>query len=220
MNDDHDDAERGSTNTAAHDWRHLIEVAKLRAVGARRVAVVADEAARDAAVRAFNLHTLDAARLEGAFSPIGSDGWRFDGTLHATGAQRCVVTLEPAPFDIEDAVARKWSASAAPADPLAEVAYDSRARETRVGVEEPDEARIELEQADLDEEEVESLVDPIDLGAVALEALSLALPPYPRAPDAVLETARAAPPGVKPLDDDDVKPFAGLKALIERESDN
>ena len=55
-----------------------------------------------------------------------------------------------------------------------------------------------------------------DPGAVALEALALALPPYPRAPGASLGEAVFAEQGVALLRDDDLRPFSGLASLAER----
>jgi hypothetical protein len=48
------------------------------------------------------------------------------------------------------------------------------------------------------------------------EALALALPDYPRAPDAELEAGQFAAPGVAPMTDDEAKPLAGLAALRDR----
>ena len=56
----------------------------------------------------------------------------------------------------------------------------------------------------------------IDPGAVMFEALALALPDYPRAPNAeVTQTVHAAP-GVTPLRDEDLRPFAGLASLARK----
>ena len=51
---------------------------------------------------------------------------------------------------------------------------------------------------------------------MALEALALALDPYPRAEGAALGDARFAPPGTQPLDEEALKPFAGLAELREK----
>jgi len=45
------------------------------------------------------------------------------------------------------------------------------------------------------------------------EALALALPDYPRAEGAALDKSTFAAPGTAPLQDADLKPFAGLAAL-------
>jgi uncharacterized metal-binding protein YceD (DUF177 family) len=56
----------------------------------------------------------------------------------------------------------------------------------------------------------------IDLPAIAAEALALALPLYPRAPGAELGPTQHAHEGVTPLQDADLKPFAGLSALAAK----
>jgi uncharacterized metal-binding protein YceD (DUF177 family) len=71
-----------------------------------------------------------------------------------------------------------------------------------------------------DDDEAEPLGDAIDLGLVAIEALALALPAYPRAEGAELgELARSAPPGVAPIAEGDLRPFAALAALRDRKPD-
>ena len=59
-----------------------------------------------------------------------------------------------------------------------------------------------------EDDEIEPLTDRIDLGLVAVEALALALPPYPRTPGATLAGEADAAP-----EDDAPKPFAALAAL-------
>jgi hypothetical protein len=46
-----------------------------------------------------------------------------------------------------------------------------------------------------------------------IEALSLLIPAYPRKEGAELGEAVYSQPGVAPMREDDVKPFAGLAAL-------
>jgi hypothetical protein len=49
-----------------------------------------------------------------------------------------------------------------------------------------------------------------------IEALSLALPPFPRAADAEPVDITVTEPGAAPLDADAVKPFAGLAGLRDK----
>lgn len=183
-------------------WPQILPQDALRRDGAavlRRFA--AGEAERTAIARGLDLPSLDRLEFDARLAPHGDDGWRLDGEVRAAGAQRCGVTLEPAPFEMVEPVLRLWSPSApAPSDDdLWEVdATDLLAAADR-----------------LDElEELEKLPDPIDLGAVALEAFCLALDPYPRAPSAQFDGASAAPPGVEPLSDEAVRPFAALASLV------
>ena len=55
---------------------------------------------------------------------------------------------------------------------------------------------------------------------VMVEALSLNLPLYPRAPDAELEQTVFSKDGVKPMTDEDARPFAGLAALRSQLDDD
>jgi hypothetical protein len=55
--------------------------------------------------------------------------------------------------------------------------------------------------------------------AVLAEALALALPDYPRAPGAELGQAVFAEPGIEPLRDEALRPFAGLAAFKDRLKD-
>jgi len=48
------------------------------------------------------------------------------------------------------------------------------------------------------------------------EALVLALPAFPRAPDAAPGDASVTEPGTAPMTDDAARPFAGLEALRDK----
>lgn len=78
---------------------------------------------------------------------------------------------------------------------------------------------VPAEQLDEEDDEMEPLTPQLDLALIATEATSLELPDYPRAPDAALAQKDFAAPGVEPLTDEDVKPFAGLKALRDKLSE-
>ncbi len=56
----------------------------------------------------------------------------------------------------------------------------------------------------------------IDPGVLAIESLALVLDPYPRAPGVPPADWQAAPPGVPPLGEGDLKPFAKLAVLKEK----
>lgn len=148
-----------------------------------------------ALAESLGLLGLRKLRLSGALRAEGREDWRFDGTLGATVTQPCVVTLEPVVTRIDEPVVRRYLADWPP----------------------PEEA--EGDEVEMPEDEtIDPLGDVIDLGAVMEEALALALPPYPRAEGAELEAGegRAAPPGETPLEDADLKPFAGLAELKKK----
>ena len=109
--------------------------------------------------------------------------------LGATVVQDCVVTLDPVTTRIDEPISRSYVA---------------------------DIPEIEASEVEMPEDDtVEALPETLDLAQVMIEALSLALPPYPRIEGADLSVAVFSEPGVTPMSDDDAKPFAGLGALRE-----
>ena len=153
-----------------------------------------DAAARAAIAHDLKIDAVRKLRFEGRVMPQGQSDWALEGRLGATVVQPCVVTLAPVTTRIEEPVSRVFLAD----PPL-----------------EPEGGETEMPEDD----RTEALGEEIDLWNVMVEALALALPVYPRADGAALEEAAFSEPGVAPLTDDDVKPFAGLKALRDRMSD-
>jgi len=128
-------------------------------------------------------------RFAGTLSPQGRKDWTLNAELGATVVQSCVVTLDPVTTRIDEPLIRHYMAE------LPEI----------------EAAEIEMPVDDT----VEDLPETLDLAQVMIEALALALPLYPRKPDADLTDAQFTEPGQTPMTDDDAKPFAGLGALRE-----
>lgn len=164
-----------------------IQIAHLRRLGGAELVLTPDDPARQALAERLRLAGLDQLRLQGRLSPADRDGWDFIGRLTARVVQPCVATLAPVTTRIDEPVERRWRSDLAAA---------------------PEGSETEMPEDDT----LEPLGPTLDLGAVLGEALALALPLYPRA-DGADVTAMAAPPGVEPLRDADLHPFAGLKAL-------
>ncbi|MFW5641972.1 MAG: YceD family protein [Roseicyclus sp.] len=150
--------------------------------------------ARAAAAEALGLEALRKLRLSGALIPEGRADWRLEARLGATVVQPCVVTLAPVTTRIDIDLARRY----------------------RADFEEPAADEAEMPEDDT----AEALPDRLDLSAVMLEALALALPDYPRAEGADLAERHFAPPGVAPMTDEDARPLAGLAALRDRMKDD
>ncbi|WP_096786037.1 DUF177 domain-containing protein [Rhodobacter sp. CZR27] len=127
--------------------------------------------------------------FRGEIRPLGKRDFELEGRLAATVVQPCSITLTPVTTRIEETVTRRYLA---------------------------DYAMPEGEEVEVPEDDSEPLPEVIDAGAVAVEALALALPLYPRAAGAELTEAAFGPPGAAPLGDADVKPFAGLADLRRR----
>lgn len=171
----------------------VIRAARLPDGTATPFRIVPDAAETASIAEALDLVALRKVRLEGVFEPLGRGDWRLSARLGATAVQRCVVTLEPVTTRIDQDIARTYLAD---------------------GIAEP-EGESEMPEDDT----VEALPDEIDLLAVLTEGLALALPDYPRAEGVELDETTFTAPGVAPLTDDDVKPFAALKVLKGGSSD-
>lgn len=139
------------------------------------------------------LGILDLAkvRLIGKLIPERKTDWRLDAELGATVTQACVVTLDPVRTRIDTRISRLFTTHWSEPDP-------------------------ETETEIPEDVNVDPLPPVIDLAQVALEEISLAMPDFPRSKDAALADSSAAPEGVTPLTDEDLKPFAALKALKEK----
>ena len=140
----------------------------------------------------LGIRALSELRFKGVISPVSADAWRIEARLTGRVQQSCVVTLEPVTQVIDERITRSYV-------PVAELA-------------EPAEIELDLDADD----EPDGFTDTIDPGRLAIEALALALDPYPRAAGAELERTQFAAPGAEPLTDEQLKPFAGLAALREK----
>lgn len=169
---------------------HPVRVASLDR--GRETAFTLSPGAEDRALVAdfMGLDELRELGFEGALSACGSDGWEANGTLSALVVQSCVVTLRPVSQYIEETVTRRYIP----------------------GLESPEEVDVIVSDSDEDDA-ADPLGEEIDLAALMLESLALAIDPYPRAEGAELETRVFAEPGVKPMTDEDARPFAKLAEL-------
>lgn len=144
-----------------------------------------DGAARAAIAAELGLQGLPRLSFSGHVRSCGQEDWQLEGLLRASITQSCVVTLKPVRSTIEQPVQRIFTPHLRqPDSPDAEMLDDS----------------------------LEPLGAFIDISAVMIEELMLALPEYPRA-----EGAGFAPDQPPPEDDapqDSRKPFAGLDRLL------
>ncbi|MEM0946697.1 MAG: DUF177 domain-containing protein [Pseudomonadota bacterium] len=153
-----------------------------------------DANARADIAKLLGITAVRKLRFDGRIEASGTADWRLVGHLGATVVQRCVVTLDPVTTRIEEPVARLY---------LAEPQSFSEGSETEMPVDDGE----------------EPLRDEIDLSSVVTEALSLALPPYPRTAQAKFADVRVTEPGKTPMTDEDARPFAALKSLRDQMKD-
>ncbi|MDB6176506.1 DUF177 domain-containing protein [Paracoccus sp. Z330] len=159
-----------------------LRVAHLNPRSATPFALTPDQATREAIAAELDLKELPKLTFQGEIRAEGGDAWALDGRLRAKVVQPCVITLKPVSTTIDDPVERIFSPHLRP----------------------PEEEEIEMP-----DEKLEPLGQFIDLSAVMIEALALALPEYPRAKDAMLgDTA------IEDATPDTRRPFAGLDKLL------
>lgn len=167
-------------------YSHRLRADRLPVRRVTAVDLIPDAEARARIAAALDLTALAGARLTGTLAPAPADAWAFDGRIQAEVVQPCGVTLAPVTTRIDEAVRRVWS-------PHAGTAPASGAEEVEMG-----------------DDETDPLGAEIDLGAVLVEALALAVPPFPRAPGASLDAPEADAGETR-------RPFAGLADLLRRE---
>ena len=172
-------------------YSHPLRVADLAARKPTRFSLTPNEAERAAIAKALGILAIEALCFKGTLTPRGRNDWVLAADLSARVVQACVVTTEPVTSAIAEAVERHYLA-------------------------EPPE--IDGDEVEMPEDDrIEALPATIDLGAVLSEALSLALPPYPRLAGVEFGAAQYAGPGVAPLTDHAARPFAGLEALLKKD---
>jgi len=147
-----------------------------------------DAGARAALAETLGISQVRKLRFSGELIPEGRGDWLLRADLGATVVQPCVVTLAPVTTRIDQTVTRR---------------YLARWQEPEVGSE------TEMPEDDT----VEPLPELLDLAGVMAEALALALPDYPRVAGANLGEAVYTEPGVEPLTEEKIHPFAGLAGL-------
>ncbi|SEM80481.1 Uncharacterized metal-binding protein YceD, DUF177 family [Gemmobacter aquatilis] len=167
-----------------------LRVAALASRKPTRFDLKPDTKARALIAALLGISAVREMRFKGELRPVGRRDWLLEANLAAVVEQPCSVTLVPVVTRIAEPVRRSY---------LAEMP-------------EPEGEEIEIPEDDTQE----PLPEVIDPGAVAIEALALALPLYPRAEGAALEAAVFAPPGVTPLRDEELRPFAGLAGLAQK----
>jgi uncharacterized metal-binding protein YceD (DUF177 family) len=138
----------------------------------------------------FEIISVKTFKFRGEITPKDKYDFVLIGHLVATVEQACIISLEPVFTKITEEVTLTYLCSM----PI------------------PDADDVEIPEDDT----LEPLPENIDPTNVGIEALSLALPPFPRLQNATLTQAVFTAPGVKPFDSADVNPFAGLAGLVER----
>jgi len=170
----------------------VLRLADLSQRKPHRFSIRPDRPKQEAIAAQLGLSGLRKLSFNGTFCADRGRDWRLEGQLGATVTQPCVVTLEPVTTRLDVDVTRRF---------LDEMPEDSASAE-----------EIEMPE----DETIEPLRERIDLEAVMIEALALALPDYPRKDEPAPVEAEFTPPGASPIKDEQQKPFAGLADLKKK----
>ncbi len=174
----------------SYEFSRPFEIAELTAAELP-FEVAAQPAERQALARRLDLLALERLEAEGRVSAGAGGVVRVRGVLRAQVVQRCVVTLEPVPAELEVPFERTFLRGGG------------------------SERLLELDVEQLDLEPL--LGDVLDLGEVVTEELALALDPYPRAAGADEALAEL---GVRREGEEqasETSPFAVLRERFGRE---
>lgn len=182
------------TNPAKNDSGFVISMADIPKGSTRRFDLTFDDQHLQAALETLGLLEIRKARITGTLAPEGRKNWRLQAEVGASLSQACVLTLMPVKARIDTSVNRLFLTD----------------------WEEPEgDSVMEMTM----DEDSDPLGEEIDLEQIAIEAIAMALPPYPHAEGATLEKQVFSEPGVTPMTDEDAKPFAGLAALRNKIGD-
>ena len=153
------------------------------------VALRPDEAERGRVAIACDVEAFDLLEADLTLKRWRGDGVELSGEIRATVRQACVVTLEPVTSEIREAVAMTFL---------------------------PEGSKLALD----DDESKELIIDPdgpdipdsfsgdtLDLWPITVECLILAIDPFPRAPDAEIDSRHAG----EDAGEGSQSPFAVLK---------
>lgn len=169
------------TDISGHPLR--LRVAHLDPHRPNSFALRPDADTRAAIAQELDLIGLPRLGFMGQIRATSGEAWELQGTLTARVTQACVVTLKPVKTTLETQARRLYT---------------------------PHLSTPEGDEVEMPDDELEPLGQFIDVSAVMVEELALALPEYPRAEGADLgNPAKDEEPGA-----DTRRPFAGLDQLL------
>lgn len=145
----------------------------------------------DSVATILSANAVHKMHLQGTLKPKDTQDWMLEAKIGATVIQDCVVTLDPVKTRIDSTITRLYSANHS---------FHDAASVSEMN---PDEW-------------IDPLCDEINLMDIAIETLALKLPDYPKKPNAVLDQSVFAAPGIPPMTNEDVKPFASLSELRDK----
>ncbi len=170
------------------EFSRPVSIVKLGAGGAHH-RIAPTDAERAALAKRFGFVSLDHLEALIHITRAGA-GVRVVGTIDARLAQHCVVSLLPVPETVSASFASRFLP----------------------GIDEDEADRLALEEPS--EEIIEPLMgDFVDIGELVAQELSVAVEPYPRAPDVTIAPHLVADDDADDGDERRPNPFDALAAL-------
>ena len=189
----------------SHEWSHLVDIENLEA-GPKTFRFDASEEQRANLARRTGLISLESAAASVTLQRVGGGVIHAIGTVEAEVTQSCVVTLAPVPAHIEEEF-EGWFGDKTSAVSFVKAKTEREAKKGHV--------EAEILEESIDPEPI--VGGKVDIGELATQYLSLAIDPYPRAPDAPTEFT-AGPQSAADKEGKSLRknPFEALKDWKER----
>ena len=144
----------------------------------------------------LDLINLKKVCVFGKLSPLSSKEWNLKAELRATVKQKCVITFKPVQTIVNETITRTFSPFASQNSSM-------------------DQSDDGISPVTFDDS-LQEFSNEIDLTEIIFEELLLTLPLYPKFEDAELGVYSVTEPGVEPLNNENLKPFAQLSELKEK----
>ncbi len=154
------------------DWHHFVSLADVDDEGLD-LTIEAGDAECAAAARLLEIVGIEALSLEARVRPWHTAGLRVDGRIRGKVRQTCVVTLETV-------------------DELIDEIFQARFLPERASRTAENSSEIVIDALEVEDPPEVMTGNRIDLGALAVEHLALALNPYPRKEGVELEDLSGA----------------------------
>lgn len=189
----------------SHEWSYIVDIEKMEA-GPKTFQFDASEEQRANMARRLGLISVESAAASVTLQRVGGGVLHAIGTVEAEITQSCVVTLGPVAAHIEDEF-EGWFGDKTSAVSFAKAKTEREAKKGHV--------EAEILEESIDPEPI--VGGKVDIGELATQYLSLAIDPYPRAPDAPTEF-RAGPQSAQNEEGKSLRknPFEALKDWKEK----
>ena len=147
-------------------------------------------------IERLDLLNIKKISFMGKLYPLSLNEWSLKAELRATVKQKCVISFKPVQTIVHETINRTFSPSAS--QNASEVDDDDGTSPV------------------IFDDTLHEFNDEIDLAEIIFEELTLVLPLYPKIKGAKLGEYSVTEPGTRPLNEENLKPFAQLSELKDK----